>query len=133
MKNILLKYYFVWFQGHKRSKYAQQFSHYWFSAFLQVCATEFLILICVRLLIELLFEYRLPDFGKFGYVFLYLVVPALVTYSLIFKVYKVDKEEDDPSKFGIVITKRTRLFSWLVYITIPLFVFVLIYLLYPPG
>jgi hypothetical protein len=117
MKKLLLKYYFFWFQGHNRSKYAYQFSHHWYHAFLQVCATlSFAVFLLVFCLEKLTSTNLLFSNIKFLPVILYSIVPSILLYVLLFNYYKIDKNNDDPSEFGIEITKRTKVISWMVYI-----------------
>lgn len=123
MKKLILKYYFVWFQGHTRSKYASQFSHHWLHAFFQVCLTLFFILILGVFGLEKITSTNLL-FGKLLSMMLYLIFPSFLLYLLLFKYYEIDKKNDDPSAFGIKITKQTKIISWIVYFLV--FVLVII-------
>lgn len=121
IKRMILTYYYVWLQGHTRSKYANDFSHHWFSAFLQLVMTQSLILVHAFILIDALFDLKITkSFGKYGFIFFFGIIPSLILYHLLFNVYKADKENDEPIKFGITITKRNKIISWLVYALVPL-------------
>ena len=131
IKRLILTYYYVWFQGHKRSKYAKDFSHYWYSAFLQLVATQSFILFNLLILIDMLFDFKITSlFGKHGSIFLIGIIPSLLLYYLLFNIYNADKENDEPTKFGINITKRSKVFSWAVFILAPLSMFALMYFAY---
>jgi len=122
LKDLLLKYFYVWFQAHKRSKYAGDFSHHWYSGLLQVCLTAFFLLFNISILLEKLLRMQIVK-GMNNIVFwiVYLIIPALCLYYILFKHYGVDKEDDDPIKFGISITKGTRVVSWIVFFAGPIF------------
>ena len=129
IKRMILTYYYVWLQGHTRSKYAKDFSNYWFRAFLQLVMTQFFMLFYLLIVINLLFDVKITRFfGKVSFLFLFVILPSLALYHLLFSVYKADKENDDPTKFGINITKRSKVICWLVYAFVPLSVCILIYL-----
>ncbi len=116
-KTLLLKYYYVWFQGHKRSKYAHQFSHYWLSGFLQVVATLIFFVFTFLIIVERTLGVRLSaGLSKWELVILFIIIPSLLLYYLLFNYYGVDKNNDDPSAFGIRITKRTKIIAWIVYV-----------------
>ncbi len=116
-KTLLLKYYYVWFQGHKRSKYAHQFSHHWAHGFLQVSITLLFVLSTLSIVIERTFGVSfVGTFSKSEFSILFLIVPSLLLYYLLFHYYGVDMNNDDPSAFGIRITKRTKIIAWIVYV-----------------
>jgi len=130
LKDLLLKYFYVWFQAHKRSKYAGDFSHHWYSGLLQVCLTMFFFLVNVSLILEMLLNTRIiKGLNNIGFLLVYLLLPSALLYYILFKHYGVDKEDDEPVKFGISITKRTRAVSWIVFFAGPLF-FALIFTLW---
>lgn len=115
-RTLLLKYYFVWFQGHKRSKYAHQFSHHWYRGFLQVAVTLTILLATFQVIIERTLGISLVGrFSKLELLILYMVIPSLILYYLLFHYYGLDKNNDDPSSFDIIITKRTRIIAWVIY------------------
>jgi len=116
MKKIILTYYFVWFKSHKNSKYAHQFNHYWYHALLQVCVTTFLCLVLTTFLVELLFHILIIKImAKYVFLTTYLILPSLVLYHLIFNFYGVKKANDSPARFGIKITKTTKVMAWVTY------------------
>lgn len=120
-RNLLLKYYYVWFQAHKRSKYAHEFSHHWYSGFLQVCLTVFFILFNISILLEKLLEIHIvKGINNIVFWIVYLIIPALLLYYLLFNYYGVDKENDEPTAFDISITKKTRITSWIVFFAGPI-------------
>jgi len=127
LRNILLKYYYVWFQAHKRSKYAHEFSHYWFSGFLQVCATLFFSLFSLLFIFERSFSVDIiGSFNKWTVVFACFILPSTFFYYILFHYFKADKENDDPSHLRVAITKRTRVIAWIVFLSCPLICFLLL-------
>lgn len=117
LKVIFLKYYYVWFQAHKRSKYAHQFSDHWFYAFLQVCLSVSLTVIIFAFLLEFIFHINLLKLNnRVLFLCLYGLFPAFASYVLLFCVYKVDKGDDEPGRFNIAITRRTKYYSWAYFI-----------------
>jgi|GEM_PF-714900 len=121
VRKILLKYYYVWFQAHKRSKYAHEFSHYWFSGFLQVCVTVGFIVINAIMILEKCFDIViLNPKNAVAFWTCFLILPSTLLYYLLFLYCKADKENDDPSHLGITITRSTKIISWIVFILAPL-------------
>ncbi len=116
MKRIILKYYFVCLLGHKNSKYAYQFSHYWYHAFLQVCVTFILTLAFFALFIEHLLSIEVFLIHSRISTAIFSVISCVLVYLLIFKYYKINKDEYDPTVYGIVITKRTKMIAWVCFI-----------------
>lgn len=126
IKKLLLTYYYVWFQGHKRSKYAHQFSNHWFHGFLQVCATVFFLLVSLLFIIKKLFSINLFLSNNYLYLLVYLVLPALCLYYLLFYSFGADQKNDDPTYLGVTITKNTRIISWIIFVLSPVFLMLMI-------
>ncbi|MEJ6982230.1 hypothetical protein WG906_17325 [Pedobacter sp. P351] len=117
IKKLILTYYYVWFQGHLRSKYADDFSHHWCHAFLQVLLTFFCLLIASLNIINASFDLNIiATTGRRSLVGLVLIIPGFILYHLLFNIYEADKKDDDPAKFKIVITKGSKVISWLIFI-----------------
>lgn len=125
-RELLLKYYYVWFQGHKRSKYAHQFSHHWFRAFCQVCISVFFWLVSISFLVKKLFSVDTFQFNKYVGTFLYLIVPTLAVYYILFHCFGADQKNDDPTYLGVTINKNTRIISWIVFILSPVLLMLMI-------
>lgn len=125
---LLLTFYYVWFQGHKRSKYAKDFSHHWLHAFFQVSITFFLLMLSAIMVIEKIFPVKIVYFSynKWLTVFLYFVLPSVLLYYYLFSYLKAEKENDDPSHLGIEITKTKKIFSWVAFFLAPVGFFLLL-------
>ena len=126
IKTFLLKYYYVWFQGHKRSRYAHQFSHHWFRAFAQVCISAFFWLVIIAYAINKTFMIDSFHFGKYIGILLYGILPACILYYLLFHCFGANQNNDDPSHLGISITKKTKIVSWIIFILSPLILMLMI-------
>lgn len=120
IKKFILTYYYVWFQGHKRSKYAHQFSNHWFHGFLQVCMTVFFWITTLFFIMKKLFSIDLFIFNSYIYLFVNCILPGLGLYYLLFYSYGADQKDDDPKNFDITITKKTRIISWAIFILSPI-------------
>ena len=116
MKKIILTYYFIWFQAHKESRYAHQFDNYWCHALLQVCLTTILCLLLFTFLIDITLSVNIIKLtNSFVFLLLYVLLPFIAMYYLIFNFYGVVKDSDSPSRFGIQITKKKKIFAWVIY------------------
>jgi len=116
MKKILLTYYFVWFEAHKNSKYAHQFNNYWCHALFQVCTTTLLCLLFCTFLTEIILSVNIiKSMNQYIILLIYAISPFIVLYYLIFKFYGVKKANDSPVRFGIKITKTTKITAWVTY------------------
>lgn len=129
-RKLLLTYYYVWFQGHKRGKNAHTFPEYyhWWAAFLQVSSTFMLIFIGVGFVINEIGI--LPFFilkNKILVLLVYGLLPSGYVYYMLFNCYKADKENDDEKRVGIIIDKKIRILCWVVYIGLPLGIMVALY------
>lgn len=114
IKKLFLTYYYVWFQAHKRSKYAHQFSLHWYQSFLQVCLTVGMLVLGCFIFLDKLLEVNLK-IGKLTFLALFILVSSFV-YYLLFVRYNANKESDETNQFGIIITKCTRLIAWSVFL-----------------
>ena len=127
MNNILLCYYAVWYLAHKNSKYAKDFSHYWYSAFLQVVESLFAVIMIILVLLTEIFDIRI-HIGKFSWIILFAIIPGLLLYYLIFHIYKVDKNAEDADFDYLRINKTKKIAAWSFYIFINFLMLFSIYL-----
>lgn len=129
MKKWVLVYYYVWFQGHLRSKYADDFSHHWFHAFLQVLLTLSCLIMTLLIIINAWFDLNIiATIGRHSLVVLVLIIPGFILYHLLFNLYEADKKDDDPAKFNIVITKGSKVIAWMIFIGSPILVLAAIHI-----
>lgn len=125
MKKILLIYYYVFLEGHtKKSK-----PPYWFFAFAQVVVTIFLFLFPIFFGIEDFLNIKLNWLGT---VFFLGVIPSYIIYLLLFDIFKFDKFFNEDKKRELSITKKTVYAAYFVYISGFIYLFILIYIYYPP-
>lgn len=129
MRKMILTYYYVWFQGHKRSKYAHQFSHHWFHAFAQMCVTLNLLVVIFAAMVETLFSVRfLLSLHKIYALLAYCIIPSILLYFILFHFYGASKTDDEPKALGIHITKKNRILAWCIFILLLPLVFLSIYI-----
>ena len=121
IKRMILTYYYVFLQAHTRSKYGKDFTNSWVKPYLQLAMTQSFILFHAFFLIDMLFDLKITkSLGRYGLVAIFFIIPSLILDHLLFNIYKADKDNDEPIKFGITITKRNKIISWLVYVLVPL-------------
>ena len=129
-RKLLLTYYYVWFQGHKRSKNAHTFPeyYYWWAAFLQVSSTFMLVLLSIGFVMTEMGILPISILkNKILVLLVYALLPSGYVYYMLFKCYKADKENDDEKRMGITINRKIRVLCWVIYIAIPLGIMVALY------
>ncbi len=114
-RRLFLTYYYVFFKSYSDSKYPRDNSVAWESAVVQICLTSLFLSITLMLGIEMVFNFILDFKGLFIVVFC-LTATALASYYLLFKIYKVDKNNPDLAKLGLSLSNNTKLYVWGFYI-----------------
>ncbi|WP_304066879.1 hypothetical protein [Pedobacter glucosidilyticus] len=116
LKQILLKYYFALFSIKNKSNNYGDDNPAWRYVFLQVCATSMFINISIAFSLEFFLDLKLRIFhlGSPLFFIIFLIIPSVFIYYLLYNIYKIHKDGRDLPKYNI--TKATETCAWIFMI-----------------